>query len=565
MKTIVKKMTVVALTGAMAASLLSGCGEKKLDGAKTVATVNGTEIPMGLLSLSARMQQAQTEQIYRYFGITGSKIWSNVSEDSGKSYGEETVASALEELELKYLLSQKAEEYGVTVTDEEKTAIKEAAAAFMEANSEETLAELAVTQEQVEKYLELETIEHKIHDPIVADADITVDEEEAQQSSFSYMHVDKPEEEAAEDETAAEGETEEAAAEETEAAEAETEAAVEETEAAEAETEAAAEETEAADTETEAAAEETEAAAAGETEAAEAETEATAEETEAAEAETEAAAEETEAETEAAAEETEAAEAGTEAAAEETEAVEAAADDGTETVEAGTEEETAAAEEEKDPRETIQTFLDRMLEDPSADMNTVAAEIDDSLHGHTGSFTTKETDNELLADSFDDAVVAALRTLSEGEVYNGVIETDDEYYVVRLDKEKDEEATQDKIDEMIESLQEDFYEETTQAWLEEAEVKVEDKVRDTLQITDSHTFTIVEEPEEETETEAETEAVSEAETETETASEAETEVSSETEAAAETETAAEAAEQTEETTEQAEETTEAAAETTTEK
>ena len=566
MKTIMKKITVVALTGVMAASLLSGCGEKKLDGSKTVATVNGTQIPMGLLSLTARMQQAQTEQIYRYFGITGSNIWSNTSEDSGKTYGEETVESALENLELLYLLSQKAEEYGVTVTDEEKTAIKEAAAAFMEANTEETLTELGVTQEQVETYLELETIQHKMHDPIVADADTTVDENEAQQSSFTYIHVDKPEEETedAEAETeAAEGETEEAAAEdatEAEAAEAETaeavtEIVVEQTEAAvEGETEAAAE------TETEAAAEgETEAAAEAETEAAaEGETEAAAEdETEAAaEGETEAAAE---AETEAAAEgETEAAaEAETEAAAEsETEAAaeaetEAAAEGETEAAAEGETE----AEEEKDPHVLMQEVLDRMLADPSADMDAVGQEIDSSLHGHTGSFTTNETDNELLTDSFDDAVIEALRTLSEGEVYNGLIETDDEIYVVRLDKVKDEEATQDKIDEMITSLENDFYDETTAAWLEEAEIKVEDKVRDTLKITDSHTFTIVEEEEEVTEGEAETESVSEAATEN--ASEAETASETEVAAVAETEAA------TGETTEQTETTTEAVSEVTT--
>ena len=54
MKTMTKKTAVVALAGVMAAGMLTGCGEKELDGTKTVATVDGTEIPLGMLSLSGR-------------------------------------------------------------------------------------------------------------------------------------------------------------------------------------------------------------------------------------------------------------------------------------------------------------------------------------------------------------------------------------------------------------------------------------------------------------------------------------------------------------------------------
>ena len=44
MKTMTKKTAVVALAGVMAAGMLTGCGEKALDGTKTVATVDGTEL-----------------------------------------------------------------------------------------------------------------------------------------------------------------------------------------------------------------------------------------------------------------------------------------------------------------------------------------------------------------------------------------------------------------------------------------------------------------------------------------------------------------------------------------
>ena len=59
MKTMTKRTAVAALTGVMAVGMLTGCGEKKLDGTKTVATVDGTEIPLGIVSLSVRHRQKQ--------------------------------------------------------------------------------------------------------------------------------------------------------------------------------------------------------------------------------------------------------------------------------------------------------------------------------------------------------------------------------------------------------------------------------------------------------------------------------------------------------------------------
>ena len=506
MRKYLKMKSAAAIAGIVAVTLLAGCGEKSLDGSKSVATVNGTDISMGLLSLAARRQQAQTEQLYRYFGITGSSIWSGVAdEESGETYGDQTVASVLEDLELHTILSQKAADYAVELTEEEKAAARDAAAAFMEANSEEALKALAVTQEQVESYLELEAIEHKMYDAVVADADTDVDKEEAQQSSFTYIEIEKPaEEEAGDGEDAAESDAEEADADSTETVE----------EAEEAVEEAAAED---ADKEAEEAAEET-------TEAAE-----------------EAAAEDAEKEAEEAAEET--TEAAEEAAAEETADETEAADD-------------AAGEEsgETDPLGKANAILARMTEDPSADMDAVADEIDENLHVHTGTFTTHETDNEMLEDSFDEKVITALRTLSEGQVYDQIIETDDTYYIVRLDKENDEEATQEKIDDMIDQIERDFFDKTTQEWMDAADISVNDKVLKALKITDSHTFTIKEEEEPEEETVDDGTAEEDAEDTTEAADAAEEADAAEAEdgntAEGEAEKADGAAEEAETTTEE---------------
>ena len=54
MKDLLKRTTIAALAGVLAAGMFTGCGEKKVDGTKTVATVDGTDVPMGVLSLFAR-------------------------------------------------------------------------------------------------------------------------------------------------------------------------------------------------------------------------------------------------------------------------------------------------------------------------------------------------------------------------------------------------------------------------------------------------------------------------------------------------------------------------------
>lgn len=189
MKEMSKRAAVAALAGVMAMGMLTGCGEKNLDGTKTVATVDGTEIPMGVLSLMVRQSQAQTAAMYASFmGGSDFAIWDTEAEE-GKTYGEQAIEQSLEELETMYLMKEKAADYKVEVTEEDQKAIAEAAADFMKANDEETIAKLSVTEDQIKTYLELRTYEARMYDPIVADVDTEVADEEAQQSSFSYVSI----------------------------------------------------------------------------------------------------------------------------------------------------------------------------------------------------------------------------------------------------------------------------------------------------------------------------------------------------------------------------------------
>ena len=351
MKKVIKRTAVTALTGIMAAGMLTGCGDKAVDGTQTVATVDGTEVPMGILSLMARENQAQTEAMYASFmgGSTGSfSIWEQDAE-KGKTYGEQAVEQTLKDLELMYIMKEKAADYNIEVTEDDQTAIAEAASQFMSANTEDTLKDLAVTEDQVKTYLELETYKQRIHDPLVADVDTNVSDEEAQQSSFTYVSISTAD---------------------------------------------------------------------------------------------------------------------------------------------------LSDDEIKTKKEDAQKILDAMTKDPTADMSETAQSVDKSYSALTGSFDANvqdsddKEDEDASASSYPDEVLDVLRTLNDGEVGPDVIETDSAYYVVRLDKKNDETATKNKKESIINTRKDNLYTETTDKWLEDADVTVDKKVLKTLKIKDNHKYTI---------------------------------------------------------------------------
>lgn len=355
MKTMTKRTAVAALTGVMAVGMLTGCGEKKLDGTKTVATVDGTEIPLGIVSLSVREGQAQTEAMYKSFmGGQDYSIWSMDAED-GKTYGEQAVEQSLKDVELMYIMKEKAADYNVEVTDDDEQKIADAAAAFMAANSEETLQELAVNEDQVKTYLELQTYKSRMHDPIIADVDKDVSDEEAQQSSFDYVSISTAD---------------------------------------------------------------------------------------------------------------------------------------------------LSDDEIKQKKEDAQKILDDLKAAGSdGDLNEIAKSVDDSYSSVSGTFDANEDaakedsdeesdDSSSSSSAYPDEVMKVLRTLKDGEIGPDVIETDTSYYVVKLDKVNDEEATETKKQSIISTRENKLYTDTTEKWLDDTDINVEKKVLKTLKVTDNHKFSI---------------------------------------------------------------------------
>lgn len=341
------------LAAALAAGSLTGCG--KLDGTKTVATVDGQEITLGLASYIARDQQAQTESYYQMmmksYGMGTSEEFWDSKEDDGRTYGESSRDSVMDTIKSLYVLNEHAAEYEVTISEEEQAKIEEAAKAFMEANDEATLAELAVSESDMVTYLELMTIRQKMHDPMVADIDREVSDEDANQTRITMVKVST---------------------------------------------------------------------------------------------------------------------------------------EGTEQDEDGNTIE-LTDEEKAEKKELAEKVLEKIAASDNvaeADMASLAKEVDENLTATSPTFTTAGSEDDVL----DEKVKAAALSLKEGELASEVIEGEAAYYVVRLDKMLDEDATQTKKDSIISQREQDRYNELLKEWEDAADMNIDEKVWKKLTITDSKSF-----------------------------------------------------------------------------
>jgi foldase protein PrsA len=180
----IKKLAAVCLAGTLAVSALGGCGINKDE---VVATYDSREVTLGIVNFMCRYQQSYYDEAYR--GYFGDDVWQQDLSGSGQSLQEDVKTDVVEGLHEMYTLQDHMDEYDIEITGEEQEKISSAAAAFMAANSSDTLEEMGATQEIVEEVLTLYTIQSKMYDAIIALADTDVSDEEANMRGYTYVRA----------------------------------------------------------------------------------------------------------------------------------------------------------------------------------------------------------------------------------------------------------------------------------------------------------------------------------------------------------------------------------------
>lgn len=183
----IKKIAAFMLSGVMMASLLTGCSSVNKD--EVVATFDETEVKLGIANFAARFEQASYDDFYvAYFG---EDVWSSDLYGDGSTMENSVKDEVIENLYDMYVLEAHMSEYGIELTEEEKSAMETATKDFIAANDKDALEALGADEEIVYQFLELSTIQNKMYEAIIAGADTNVTDEEANTSAYSYVTVSK--------------------------------------------------------------------------------------------------------------------------------------------------------------------------------------------------------------------------------------------------------------------------------------------------------------------------------------------------------------------------------------
>ncbi len=182
-----KRAAVLAMAGVFGVSCMAGCSGS-IDTEAVVATVGGEDITLGVANFYARMQQGQYETYYAsMMGTTPEEMWTQEYTE-GTTLEQETKDGVLEMLEDLYVISQHAADYEVSLTEDETDAIADAAAKFEEDNTDEAKEAVSGYRKDVEKLLELLTIQTKMDSAMKEGVNEEVSDEEAAQKSMQYVY-----------------------------------------------------------------------------------------------------------------------------------------------------------------------------------------------------------------------------------------------------------------------------------------------------------------------------------------------------------------------------------------
>lgn len=177
-----KRILMLVLAGMLSVASLAGCSSFKED--EVVATVGDQKITADIANFYARYVQAQYETYYSAF--LGENMWSSEASE-GKTYEESVKDSVLEGLENMLLMESHMKEYEVSLSDEERKIVEDAAKKFDNVNALEDKEKVSGSSDTVKRVMTLMAIQQKMQNKIEEDADTEVSDEEAAQKSMQFV------------------------------------------------------------------------------------------------------------------------------------------------------------------------------------------------------------------------------------------------------------------------------------------------------------------------------------------------------------------------------------------
>lgn len=211
------KAMAVAMTAAMAAGSLAGCGGVSMDkyASTVVATYGNEDIYLDEANFFLRYQQWTQEAMYwdmitAYTGYTD--LWTYPSGDGEKTMGDALKERVMAQLLQTRILIDHASDYSVELTDEDRDLVAEAVNAVRTNFADEFFNYTNPSDEDLTTWFEQNALASKVWQAVKDAADVTVSDEECQEFTLEYVLVPFPSEDSSDTEettaetTAADGE-----------------------------------------------------------------------------------------------------------------------------------------------------------------------------------------------------------------------------------------------------------------------------------------------------------------------------------------------------------------------
>ena len=188
MKIFVKRNVSMIAVGAMAAATLAGCGSQGTDNASTgsgdvALTMDQGTVSMGEARLYAYVMKSQYEAYY------GSSIWDMEIED-GVTFGESMKDVITSQLVQMVILNGQAEDYGVSLSDEDNEAVEEYVENFKTNIGEDVMTDEGITEDDVRSVVQKSTLAGNVYQAMFdAEKVELTDEEKADATCIKVQHI----------------------------------------------------------------------------------------------------------------------------------------------------------------------------------------------------------------------------------------------------------------------------------------------------------------------------------------------------------------------------------------
>ena len=186
MKKMMKRFAAFAMAAVLSVGMLAGCGNGGSGASKSsnpAITLNGASVSMEAANFYTYIMKSQYEAYY------GTQIW-DMEIEEGVTFGDSLKEMVNDALVQMLILNSKAEEYGVSLTSEDKTEIAEYIDNFKANVGEDVMKEEGITEAVIEEVVGMNNIARHVYDAMMLDEEVKLsDEDKANAACIRVQHI----------------------------------------------------------------------------------------------------------------------------------------------------------------------------------------------------------------------------------------------------------------------------------------------------------------------------------------------------------------------------------------